>query len=101
MPSDQLPPADELWDVRDKIKQLTSRERELKATVIADPSARTGNRYAVEIKDIEVARLDVKELKAAHADLVGEYTHVVTDKRVELREITDDGEIVSLRRKRA
>jgi hypothetical protein len=99
MPSDQLPPADELWDVRDKIKQLTSRERELKATVIADPSARTGNRYAVEIKDIEVARLDVKELKAAHADLVGEYTHVVTDKRVELRGINEDGELTSLRRK--
>jgi len=99
MPSDQLPPADELWDVRDKIKQLTSRERELKATVIADPSARTGNRYAVEIKDVATARTDIKELRANHPDLVAEFTHTVFDKRVELRAIDEDGQLVSLRRK--
>jgi len=99
MPTDQLPPADELYAVREDIKRLTSRERELKATVIADPSARTGNHYAVEIKDVATARTDIKELRANHPDLVAEFTHTVFDKRVELRGINEDGELTSLRRK--
>jgi predicted phage-related endonuclease len=99
MPTDQLPPADELFDVRDKIKQLASRERELKAIVIADPSARTGNHYAVDVKDVATARLDIKEMKANHPSIVEQFTHTVFDKRVELRGISDDGELVSLRRK--
>ena len=99
MPNEQTPPADELFEVRAAIKHLTSRERELKATVIADPSARTGNHYAVEIMDVAVARMDVKELRAMHPKLAEEYTHTVFDKRVELRAVTDDGELVSLRRK--
>jgi hypothetical protein len=99
MPIDQLPPADELFDVRDKIKQLASRERELKAIVIADPSTRTGNHYAVDVKDVATARLDIKEMKANHPSIVEQFTHTVFDKRVELRGISDDGELVSLRRK--
>ena len=85
--------------MRAAIGQLTSRERELKATVIADPSARTGNHYAVEIMDVAVARMDVKELRAMHPKLAEEYTHTVFDKRVELRGINEDGELTSLRRK--
>ena len=99
MPTDQLPPADELFEVRAAIKQLTSRERELKATVIADPSARTGNHYAVDVKDVATARLDIKEMKANHPSIVEQFTHTVFDKRVELRGINEDGELVSLRRK--
>jgi predicted phage-related endonuclease len=99
MPSDQLPPADELFDVRDKIKQLTSRERELKAIVIADPSTRTGNHYAVEVKDVATARMDVKELRNMHPEIAEQFTHTVFDKRVELRGINEDGELTSLRRK--
>jgi predicted phage-related endonuclease len=99
MPTDQLPPADELFDVRDKIKQLASRERELKAIVIADPSTRTGNHYAVDVKDVATARLDIKEMKANHPSIVEQFTHTVFDKRVELRGINEDGELVSLRRK--
>jgi hypothetical protein len=99
MPTDQLPPADELFDVRDKIKQLVSRERELKAIVIADPSTRTGNHYAVDVKEVATARLDIKEMKANHPSIVEQFTHTVFDKRVELRGINEDGELVSLRRK--
>jgi predicted phage-related endonuclease len=99
MPTDQLPPADELFDVRDKIKQLASRERELKAIVIADPSTRTGNHYAVDVKDVATARLDIKEMKANHPSIVEQFTHTVFDKRVELRGINEDGELTSLRRK--
>jgi hypothetical protein len=99
MPTDNLPPADELFAVRDTIKQLSSRERELKALMIADPEARTGNHYAVEIKDVATTRTDLKEMRAMHPDLVAEYTFVVTDKRVEVRGISDDGEVFNLRRK--
>jgi hypothetical protein len=99
MPSEQTPPADELWAVRDKIKHLTSRERELKAIVIADPSARTGNLYAVEVKDVATARMDVKELRNMHPEIAEQFTHTVFDKRVELRGINEDGELTSLRRK--
>ena len=101
MPTENTPPPDELFAVRDEIKRLTSRERELKATVIADPSARTGNHYAVEIKDVATARMDVKELRANHPDIAEQFTHTVFDKRVELRGINEDGELVSLRRKPA
>jgi hypothetical protein len=99
MPDDQLPPPDELFAVRDEIKRLTSRERELKAIVIADPSARTGNRYAVEIKDVATARMDIKELRNMHPEIAEQFTHTVIDKRVELRGISEDGELTSLRRK--
>jgi hypothetical protein len=97
--SDQLPPADELFDVRDKLKQLTSRERVLTALMIADPSARTGNSHAVEVKEVETTRTDLKEMRACHADIVEQFTFPVKITRVELRGISDDGELVSLRRK--
>jgi hypothetical protein len=96
-----LPPADELFAVRDQIKQLTGRERDLRSLMLSDPSARTGNRYLVEIRDVQTTRTDLKELKAAHPDLVAEYTFKVTEQRVELRGISEDGEITSLRRKTA
>ena len=101
MPSEQLPPADELWAVRDKIKQLTSRERALTALMITDPSARTGNSHAVEVKEVETTRTDLKEMRACHADIVEQFTFPVKITRVELRGINEDGELLSLRRKPA
>ena len=94
-----LPPADELAETRNQIKQLSSRERELKALMIADPEARTGNSYAVEIKDVATTRTDIKELRAMYPDIVEQFTFTVTDKRVEVRGISDDGEVFNLRRK--
>ena len=99
MPTDQLPPADELWAVRDTIKQLTSREKELRALMLSDPSARTGNSYAAEIKEVATTRMDIKELRANHPSIVEQFTFTVFDKRVELRGINEDGELTSLRRK--
>jgi hypothetical protein len=99
MPSDQLPPADELFDVRAEIKQLTSRERVLTALMIADPSARTGNSHAVEVKEVETTRTDLKEMRACHADIVEQFTFPVKITRVELRGVNEDGELVSPRRK--
>jgi hypothetical protein len=101
MPSSeqQTPPADELFDVRAEIKQLTSRERVLTALMIADPSARTGNSHAVEVKEVETSRTDLKEMRACHADIVEQFTFPVKITRVELRAVNEDGELVSLRRK--
>ena len=45
------------------------------------------------------ARMDVKELRNMHPEIAEQFTHTVFDKRVELRGISDDGELVSLRRK--
>jgi hypothetical protein len=93
-----LPPADELFALRAEIRQLTERENALKALMINDPSARTGNRYLVEIKEVTTNRCDIRELRAAYPDAVAEHTHPVTEKRVELRGLTDDGEIVAIPR---
>ena len=86
------PPADELFAVRAEIKELTAREHALKALMIADPSARTGNRYAVEVKEVPTTRTDIVEMRKKHPDLVAEYTFQLTQTRVELRGINDDGE---------
>ena len=79
--TDNLPPADELFDVREQLKALTSRERDLRSLMLSDPSARTGNRYAVEIRDVQTTRTDIKELRAMHPTLVEEYTFKLTAAR--------------------
>jgi hypothetical protein len=101
MPSceQQTPPADELFDVRAEIKQLTSRERALTALMIADPSARTGNTHAVEVKEVETTRTDLKEMRANYPSIIEQFTFPVKITRVELRGVNEDGELVSLRRK--
>jgi predicted phage-related endonuclease len=95
------PVPDELADVRAAIKRLETREAELKGILLSDPSARTGAEYLAEIREITSRRIDTKELRAAYPNEVDEHTHAVTTTRVELRGITDDGEVVSLRRKTA
>ena len=96
-----IPVPDELADVRAAIKRLETREAELKGILLSDPSARTGAEYLAEIREITSNRTDIKELRAMYPEIAAEHTHPVTTKRVELRGITDDGEIVSLRRKTA
>jgi hypothetical protein len=95
----QLPPADELAAIRATFKTLGEREAALKALVINDPSARTGNQFCVDVVQVITQRCDIKELRAAYPAEVEEHTHPITTTRVELRGLTDDGEIVSLRRK--
>jgi hypothetical protein len=97
--SDQLPPADELQAVRAQLKTLGEREAALKALMLNDPSARTGNQFCVDVLEVTSNRTDIKELRACHPDLVAEFTFKVKTTRVELRGLTDDGEIVSLRAK--
>jgi hypothetical protein len=97
--SDQQPPADELHAVRAQLKALGERENALKALMIHDPAARTGNQHVVELREVETSRTDIKEMRACHPDIVEQFTFKVKTTRVELRGLTDDGEIVSLRAK--
>lgn len=99
--SEQLPPADELFAVRADIKRLTEREHALKALMISDPSARTGNSYAVTVTGVTTTRCDLKELRKMYPAIAEEFTFPVTTTRVELHGISEDGEITSLRRKTA
>ena len=94
-----IPLADELADVREKLKTLKQREDELRRIMLTDPSARTGAHFLVEIRDVSKTRTDYEELRNCHPDLVAAFTFQLTERRVELRGITEHGEIVSLRRK--
>lgn len=103
MPVDRpnTPPADELFSVRDEIKRLKAREEVLRTLMLSDPSARTGNLYAVEIKTVTTKRTDLKEMRLAHPTIVDEFTHALSEQRVEIRGITEAGELISLRSKAA
>jgi predicted phage-related endonuclease len=96
-----LPVPDALAGIREQIKALETQEAELKRILLTDPSARTGADWIAEVKEIETTRVDIKELRAMHKDLVEEYTFPTKVTRVELSAITEDGEIVSARRMRS
>jgi hypothetical protein len=96
--SDQLPPADRLAEVRQQLRTLTEQEAALKALMINDPSARSGNAYVVEICEVETRRCDLKELRAAYPAEVEEHTYPIKTTRVELRGISEDGEVIRIKR---
>ena len=96
---DQMPPADRLALVRAELRVLGEEEAQLKALMLNDPSARTGNTHVVELREVETTRTDLKELRAMHEDLVAEFTFKVKTTRVELRGIDEEtGEIVRIKR---
>jgi len=95
------PVPDELAEVRDQITALEAREAELRALLLAHPDLRTGGRWLAEVKEGQITRTDLKELRANHPDLVAEFTFKVGVTRVELSAITDDGEIIPARVARA
>jgi glycine cleavage system regulatory protein len=95
----QLPPADELADVREKLRALQTREAELRVMMLTDPSARTGNAFAVEIRVVTQERTDLKEMRACHPDIVEQFTFPFEVKRVVLSAISEDGELIPNGRK--
>lgn len=99
--SDQVPPADELYAIRAQLKALEEREAALRTLMFADPSARQGNAWLAEVREVTTTRIDVKEMKAMYGDLVAEFTFPVKTKRIELSAITEDGELISARKFRA
>ena len=96
-----LPLPDQLAEVRLKLKELETREAELKQALLSDPDARTGANWIAEIKTIQTTRTDLKELRANHKDLLDEFTFQVPVTRVELLGVTEDGELVSARKLRS
>jgi hypothetical protein len=94
------PIPDELAAVRAELKRLETREAELRALILANPDVREGAQWLAEVKEIETNRVDLKELKAMHKDLVAEYTFSEKTVRIVLSAITSDGELISLRKYR-
>jgi hypothetical protein len=95
------PVPDELAEVRDQIARLHAREAELRELLLAHPDLRTGANWIAEVKESKTTRTDLKEMRACHPDLVGEFTFKVSVTKVELSAITEDGEIVPARVARA
>ena len=96
-----IPVPDELAQVRDQIRDLTAREEELRRLLLTNPDLREGAAYLAEIKTTQQGRLDQKELRACHPDLVAQFVHQVDVTRVVLTGITEDGELVSARKLRS
>jgi hypothetical protein len=96
----QQPPADELASTRAAIAALEKREAELRTLMLTDPSARTGNKVVAEIVTVKTSRVDLKELRAMHADILEAYTFTRDVQKVELRAISADGEITNRPRQR-
>jgi hypothetical protein len=92
-----IPVPDALAEVRAQIKQLETREAELRNLLIANPDLREGAAWLAEVKVSQRETTDLKELRAMHPDLVAEFTHALDVTRVVLSGITEDGEIVSAR----
>ncbi len=101
MNTPNVPVPDELAAIRSEIKRLEERETELKRLVLDNPDVRTGASWIAEVKTVDTTRLDVKELRANHADILDQYTFQVPVTRVVLSGITDDGELVSARKFRS
>jgi aspartate carbamoyltransferase regulatory subunit len=99
--SDQIPPADRLAQVRAMLKVFGDEESQLKALMLNDPSARTGNQHVVELHEVETSRTDIREMRACHPAIVEQFTFKVKTTRVELRGISEDGEIVRIKRGQA
>jgi hypothetical protein len=96
-----VPVPDQLAGIREQIRALETHERELKEALIANPDIRTGINWVAEVKEIETSRVDIKELRAMHKDLVGEYTFPQKTVRVELSAVdAETGEIIPARRAR-
>jgi hypothetical protein len=93
-----LPLPDQLAEVRAEIKRLEERESALKSLLLSDPETRTGVSWIAEVKTVETSRVDLKELRAMHKDLVEEYTFPQKTVRIELSGVSSDGEIIPARR---
>jgi hypothetical protein len=89
-----------LASTRAAIAALEKREAELRTLMLTDPSARTGNKVVAEIVTVKTSRVDLKELRAMHADILEAYTFTRDVQKVELRAISADGEITNRPRQR-
>lgn len=95
----QLPPADELHAVRSQLKALEEREGQLRALILKEPSARTGNHWVAEVREVESQRTDLKALREMYPAIADEHTYPTVTKRIVLSGIDQEtGELVSARK---
>ena len=73
----------------------------VKEALIANPDIRVGANWLAEVKGVETNRVDIKELRAMHKDLVEEYTFPRRPCALCCRGSCRDGEIVSARSMRS
>lgn len=96
-----VPVPDALNAVREQIRALQARELELRQLIIANPDIRMGANWLAEVKEIETNRVDIKELRAMHKDLLEEYTFPQKTVRIELSAVdAETGELIPARRAR-
>ena len=93
-----LPPPDELAQVREQIKSLEERESVLRQLLITDPELRTGASYIAEIKTTKRMTVDIKELRACHPTIIEQFEFPLDVTRVVLSGISEDGEVIPARR---
>jgi hypothetical protein len=97
-----LPLPDELADLRAKIKAFEQREGEIRALLLSNPDTRTGANWLADIKVVTQSRVDLKELRACHPDIVEQFEFPTEITRIVLMGIDQDtGEVVSARKMRA
>jgi len=96
-----VPIPDELNAIRTQIKALKEREEAIKAVLLSDPTARTGNDWVAEIKQTTSHRCDVKELRANYPQIAEQFTFPRTDTSIVLHGLSEDGELISARKMRA
>jgi predicted phage-related endonuclease len=92
-----LPLPDELAQVRADIKRLEEREAAIRGILLSNPDTRTGASWIAEVKTVQQERVDWKELRANHGDIVEQYQFPTEVTRVVLSGVTEDGEILPAR----
>jgi len=96
MQSENLGPADELGLLRDEMKRLEAREKELRAVLLNEPEARHGKRYVVTVLQSKRTRLDTETLRLDYPNIYEEVTVPYEVTTLKLSGVTEDGEAVSL-----
>jgi predicted phage-related endonuclease len=92
------PVPDELAAIRAEMKRLEERESALRSILLSDPDTRTGANWLAEVKTVQQSRVDIKELRACHPDIVEQFEFPTEITRIALSAITEDGEIIPARR---
>jgi hypothetical protein len=89
-------PADELVTIREQMKLLQHCEAELRATMLADPAARSGRRFVVSVKTVKQKRIDGDLLRRDYPQIAAAVTVEVATQQLWLSGLTEDGEVVPL-----
>jgi|SRR5215469_9071899 len=97
MSVENIGPADELGLLRDEMKRLEVREKQLRAVLLNDPEARVGKRFVADIVTMKRTRIDMETLKLDYPEVAQEVIVLYETTSVRLSGITADGESVSLR----